>query len=119
MQEKTELNLNNPIFAVYVNVCGLSRQRVEETMQHLSKTMDCHSNVTMWFFAIGSQGGNQETRIECIYEGRNRDMELSDLTKAIDTRVDILSNSKSFDDFKLKVRDWRLETVLKNGDNEK
>ena len=45
--------------------------------------------------------------------------ELSDLTKAIDTRVDILSNSKSFDDFKLKVRDWRLETVLKNGDNEK
>ena len=119
MQEKTELNLNNPIFAVYVNVGGLSRQRVEETMQHLSKTMDCHSNVTMWFFGIGSQGGNQETRIECIYEGRNRDMELSDLTKEINTRVDILSNSKSFDDFKLKVRDWRLETVLKNGDNEK
>ena len=45
-------------------------------MQHLSKTMDCHSNVTMWFFAIGSQGGNQETRIECIYEGwgGNRDI---------------------------------------------
>ncbi len=119
MQEKTELDLNNPIFAVYVNVGGLSRQRAEETIQHLSKTMDCHSNVTMWFFGCGNLGENQETKVECVYDGmlRNRNSELVDLIKEINTRVDILSNSKDFEDFKLNVRNWRLGELLKNGDN--
>jgi len=117
MQKKTELDLNNPIFAVYINIDGLSRQRVEESISHMVKTMDCHSNVTMWYFACQQQ----ETRVECIYDGygRNREVELSDLIKEINTRVEILSDSKNFDDFKLKVRDWRLGEVLKNGDKEK
>lgn len=119
MQEKTELDLNTPIFAFYINVAGLSRQRAEETIQHLSRTMDCYSNVTMWFFPCGNME-QQETRVECVYDGygKNRDSELFDLIKEINTRVDILSNSKDFEDFKLNVRDWRLGELLKNGDNE-
>ena len=119
MQEKIELNLNNPIFAVYINVSGLSRQRAEESIHHLSKTMDCYSNVTMWFFPCGQMGNEQETRIECIYDGwgKSRDSELFDLIKEINTRVDILTNSKDFNDFKINVRDWRLGELLTNGDN--
>ena len=118
MQEKSELNLNNPIFAVYINVDGLSRQRAEESISNVVKTTNTNSNVTMWYFGV--QNG-QETRVECIYDGyaRDRDTEIFDLIKEINTRVDILSESKNFDDFKLKIRDWRLETVLVDGNNEK
>lgn len=114
MQEKIELNLNNPIFVCYVNLDGLSRQRGSEYMEEITKSFDVYSNATMWFVAAKN---GQETRIECIYDGwgRNRDSELFDLIKEINTRIDILSDSKNFDDFKIKVRDWRLENVL-NGE---
>lgn len=115
MQEKIDLDLNNPIFVCYINLDGLSRQRGAEYMQEIIERFDIYGNVTMWF--IPSKNG-QETKIECIYDGwgRNRDSELFDLIKEINNRIDILSNSKNFDDFKIKVRDWRLENIL-DGDN--
>jgi len=115
MHEKPELNLNNPIFALYINIDGLSRQRVEEQIHELSKSFG-YSNVTTWFFPVRGQ----ETRVECIYDGwgRNRDSELFDLIKEINKRIDILSDSKDFDDFKIKVRDWRLGSLL-DGTEEK
>jgi hypothetical protein len=118
MQEKIELNLNNPIFVCYINLDGLSRQRGYEQMQEVIKSLDIYKNATMWFLPGKN---NQETRIECIYDGwgRNRDSELFDLIKEINTRVDILSNSKNFEDFKMNVREWRLGTLLEDGDNEK
>jgi len=118
MQEKIELNLNNPIFVCYINLDGLSRQRGYEQMQEVIKGLDIYKNATMWFLPGKN---NQETRIECIYDGwgRNRDSELFDLIKEINTRVDILSNSKNFEDFKMNVREWRLGTLLEDGDNEK
>ena len=115
MQEKIDINLNNPIFVCYINLDGLSRQRGAEYMDEVVKRFDIYNNATMWFIP-GKNG--QETRIECIYDGwgRNRDSELFDLIKEINNRIDILSNSKDFDDFKIKVRDWRLENIL-DGDN--
>lgn len=112
MHEKIELNLNNPIFVFYYNIAGLSRQRAEQEMMMLKENFDIYKNATMWLVACKD---TQETKIECIYDGwgRNRDSELFDLIKEINTRVDILSNSKDFDDFKLNIRDWRLENVLK------
>lgn len=118
MQEKIELNLNNPIFVCYINLDGLSRQRGYEQMEEMIKSLDIYKNATMWFLP-GKNG--QETRIDCIYDGwgRNRDSELFDLIKEINTRVDILSNSKNFEDFKVNIREWRLGTLLEDGDNEK
>ena len=57
---------------------------------------------------------NQETRVECIYDGNSRDrnLELSKFIKEINSRVDILSNSSSFEDFKINIRDWRIDNVL-------
>ena len=37
-------------------------------------------------------------------------MEISDLIKEINTRIDIMANSHSFDDFKINIRDWRLRS---------
>jgi hypothetical protein len=112
--EKIELDLNNPIFTVYVDVSGKSRQAGYEYLAQVKSMFDVYKNVTMWVIA------SNETRIECVYDGqcRNRDMEISDLIKEINTRIDIMSNSHSFDDFKINIRDWRLSELI-NGTEKK
>ena len=107
-------NLNNPIFTVYVDTKTLSRQAGYEYLAQVKAMFDVYKNVTMWVIA------SNETRIECVYDGqcRNRDMEISDLIKEINTRIDIMSNSHSFDDFKINIRDWRLSELI-NGTEKK
>jgi hypothetical protein len=116
MQEKIELDLKNPIFVCYINIDGLSRQRAVDQMEQTAKMMNIYENVTMWFLPTKH---DQENRIECVYDGgpRIRNVELTDLIKEINTRVDILSNSKNFEDFKMNIREWRLEELFENGDN--
>ena len=112
--EKIELDLNNPIFAVYVDTKTLSRQAGQEYLANVKRMFDVYSNVTMWIIA------SNETKVECVYDGqcRTRDMEISDLIKEINTRIDIMSNSHSFDDFKINIRDWRLSELI-NGTEKK
>lgn len=113
-EEKIELDLNNPIFVVYVDVKNLSLQSAEEYLQRTKRMFDIYSNITMWVVA------SDETKIECVYDGqcRSRDMEISDLIKEINTRIDIMSKSNSFDDFKINIRDWRINELV-NGSQEK
>ena len=112
--EKIELDLNNPIFTVYVDTKTLSRQAGYEYLANIKQMFDVYKNVTMWVIS------SNETKIECVYDGqcRNRDMEISDLVKEINTRIDIMSNSHSFDDFKINIRDWRLSELI-NGTEKK
>jgi hypothetical protein len=112
--EKIELDLNNPIFTVYVDVSTKSKQAGYEYLAQIKDTFNVYKNVTMWIVA------SNETKIECVYDGqcRNRDMEISDLIKEINTRIDIMSNSHSFDDFKINIRDWRLSELI-NGTEKK
>ena len=112
--EKIELDLNNPIFAVHVDVSGKSKQAGYEYLAQVRQMFDIYSNITMWILA------SNKTSIECVYDGqcRNRDMEISDLIKEINTRIDIMANSHSFDDFKINIRDWRLSELI-NGTEQK
>ena len=112
--EKIELDLNNPIFVAYVNTSNLTRQAAEEHLCRTKKIFDVYKNITIWVIA------SNETKIECVYDGqcRTRDIEISDLIKEINTRIDIMANSHSFDDFKINIRDWRLSEII-NGTEEK
>ena len=113
-EEKIELDLNNPIFVAYVDTKNLTRQAAEEHLYRSKKMFDVYKNITIWVIA------SNETKIECVFDGkgRNRDMEISDLVKEINTRIDIMANSHSFDDFKINIRDWRLSEII-NGTEEK
>jgi len=113
-EQKIELDLNNPIFVAYVDTVNMSGQRAEEHLYRTKKMFDVYKNITIWVIAAS------ETRIECVYDGqcKNRDMEISDLIKEINTRIDIMANSHSFDDFKINIRDWRLSEII-NGTEEK
>lgn len=110
MEDKIELNLDNPIFAHYVNIEGMSRQRAEEILMEYQACINIYSNVTIWIVA------SNISKIECVYDGRsrNRDVEISRIVKEINKRIDILSNSNSFEDFKINVRDWRLNEIIEN-----
>ena len=107
--EKEELNLDNPIFVFYINVEGFSRQRAVEEIDKLAKQFDIYKNAKIWFLA------SDETKVECIYDGgRNRDSELKDLIDNINERIEILSDSLNFEDFKINIRDWRINNIIKD-----
>jgi hypothetical protein len=110
MMEEKEINLDNPIFTYYINIGGLSRQRAEETLSEISKSFN-YQNVTIWIVPI-QQG---DSRIECVYDGRIRERseELKSLIEELNEKVDILSRTNSFEDFKIEVRDWRLKNLFK------
>lgn len=114
-EEKIELDLNNPIFVAYIKTTtGSSRQMVEEHLHKTKKMFDVYKNITVWVIA------SDENKIECVYDGqsKNRDVEISNLIKEINTRIDILSKSKSFDDFKINIRDWRINEVVNGAQKE-
>ncbi|HPZ24142.1 MAG TPA: hypothetical protein PLC25_04820 [Bacilli bacterium] len=110
--EKVKLDLNNPIFVMYLNTESLSRQRAEELIRTAHESFNIYSNITMWIVC------SNVSKIECVYDGglKSRKTELIDLIKQINKRVEILSDSNSFEDFKMNVRDWRIDDLL-NGDN--
>lgn len=113
-EEKIEINLDHPIFTVYVNTKNLTREAAEEYLYRTKKMFDVYKNITVWVLS------SDENKVECVYDGqcRQRDMEISGLIKEINTRIDIMSKSNSFDDFKINIRDWRINELV-NGSEEK
>jgi len=113
-EEKIEINLDHPIFTVYVDTKNLTRQAAEEYLYRTKKMFDVYKNITVWVLS------SDENKVECVYDGqcRQRDMEISGLIKEINTRIDIMSKSNSFDDFKINIRDWRINELV-NGSEEK
>lgn len=49
--KKQELDLNNPIFVVYIKVDGKTRQSGIDYIQQTQKHLDVYKNATMWFVA--------------------------------------------------------------------
>lgn len=111
--KKEELNLDNPIFVFYINVEGYSRQKAEEHIQEIIENFDIYKNAKIWILA------SKETKVECIYDGwgRSRDSELKELIGDINERIEILSKSHSFEDFKINIRDWRIDNITKDNEN--
>lgn len=108
-----KLDLDNPIFVFYINVEGLSIQQSEEAVNRVISDNQ-YSNVTIWWMTTTTS----PSKIECVYDGghRKRKTELIDLIKQINSRIDVLSKSTSFDDFRIQIRDWRINNLL-DGDN--
>lgn len=107
-EKNQNLDLNNPIFVFYINVEGRSRQYSVEYIETKKKEFDVYKNATMWFVA------SNKDEVVCIYDGwgRVRDSELKDLIEEINTKIEIMSNSHTFDDFKINVRDWRIGKLV-------
>lgn len=107
--QKEEINLDNPIFVYYLNVDGMSHYDIEAYVDKINKVWS-FQNIITW--VVPRREG--ETKIECIYDGRikERGDELKELIEEINEKIDILSESGNFDDFKIAIRDWRLKNLL-------
>ena len=84
-----ELNLDNPIFAFYVSVNGMSRQ---SAAQHLAEFKDnlSYDNITTWILPV--QG---ESKVECVYPGKSmyNTPELENLIKEINERIELIKRN--------------------------
>ncbi len=109
-EPQAEINLDNPIFVYYINVDGMSNQTANELISQIQDTWR-YSNVVTW--VVPRREG--ETKIECVYDGRIRERseELKELIEEINEKIDLMSQSSNFEDFKIIVRDWRLKNLLK------
>ena len=109
-EPQVEINLDNPIFVYYINVNGLSHQSANELISQVKDTWS-YSNVVTWI--VPRREG--ETKIECVYDGRikERSEELKELIEEINEKIELMSRSSNFEDFKIIVRDWRLKALLK------
>ena len=107
---KKEIDLDNPIFVYYLNVNGMTHQQIDETTRRLNEAW-CFDNVVTWI--VPRREG--ETKIDCVYDGRvmGRSDELKQLIAEMNEKIEILSGSNDFEDFKITVRDWRLNNILK------
>lgn len=108
---RIELNLDNPIFVFYICVNGMSRQRADEYIHQVKSQFDIYSNITMWIVAT-----DEPTKIECIYDGKGKtkDVEIAGLIEQINERITVLGQSNSFEDFKINIRDWRIDKIVKH-----
>mgnify|MGYP003436221257 FL=1 len=108
---RIELNLDNPIFVFYICVNGMKRQRAEEYIHHVKSQFDIYSNITMWIVTT-----DEPTKIECVYDGKGKtkDVEIAGLIEQINERITVLGQSNSFEDFKINIRDWRIDKIVKH-----
>lgn len=107
--KKKKLNLNNPIFVVYVNVDSLPTARKIEKVKQIKETLDIYSNIEFWILAVEN---GSETKIECIFDGISKSPNLSKMIEEITKKIDVISNSKSIEEFKVNIRNWKIESIL-------
>jgi hypothetical protein len=103
--EEKEIDLNNPIFVYYIDTRGITRQILEETAHQISRVFP--KNVTLWIVPSG-----QPSKIECVYDGKLRVNKLKELHSLVSDIHTELDNSSDFSEFKVKVRDLLLNSIL-------
>lgn len=110
LAEKPEVDLDSPIFVYYVNVGGMLPQSANQVLAEIKEYWS-FPNITTWI--VPRQQG--ETKIECVYDGRIRERseELKELIDELNEKVDIMSKSGSYEDFKVEIRNWRLKNLFK------
>jgi hypothetical protein len=107
------LDLNNPIFVLYINVHGMSRQRAEEAAAQMLKNIN-YDNITTWCIPIE----NQDSRIELIWKGHQYEIglrnpsEISKIEDRIKMIIDITSKGASEIDIKQRLREILIGDII-------
>jgi len=108
-----EINLEQPIFAIYIDIDGLSAQKAQETLMMYNDYYGKITNVTFWIFPA------KETKIELIWNGSKyklykdiKDINLQNLIKHVNEILEILANGTSDQDIKAQLRNLQLSKIL-------
>ena len=109
-----ELNLENPIFVVYLNVDGISRARAEEQISDLSRYMS-YENVTNWILPIK----NGDSRVELIWQGSKYSItslnlfnNFENLINRFNEVIEVISNGTEDATIKQQLRNLQLKRII-------
>lgn len=108
-----ELNLEQPIFVVYVNIEGLSQQMANKTLSNYNSHYGQYTNSTFWIFP------GKETKVEVIWNGSKyqlykdlKDTSLQNMIEHVNSVLEILSEGTSDEAIKSQLRDLQLSKIL-------
>ena len=110
-----ELNLENPIFVVYLNVDGISRARAEEQISDLSRYMS-YENVTNWILPIK----NGDSKVELIWQGSKYTTNpgimnfnnFENLINRFNEVMEVISNGTEDATIKQQLRNLQLKKII-------
>jgi hypothetical protein len=109
-----ELNLENPIFIVYINVSGYStkmaRESIEQVRSHFS-----FENVTTWIMPVKS-----ETKVELIWQGSKYSTNpgimnfnnFENLINRFNEVIEVISNGTDDASIKQQLRNLQLKKII-------
>ena len=113
---ENELNLDNPIFVVYLNVDGMSPSHAHDLIENYKKFLK-YDNCTFWVVAVT----DQKTKFEMIWKGQKYDTQSLDnvqaithLNKRMSKLMELLSEGTTDEVLKQKLRDFTLEQILQD-----
>lgn len=111
-----ELNLDNPIFVVYLNVDGMHSQRAQDVIETYRKHLK-YDNPESTIIAVT----DQKTKFEMIWKGQKYDTPTFDnieaithLNKRMSKLMDFIAEGTTDDILKQKLRDFTLEQILQD-----
>ena len=103
--KEKEINLDNPIFVYYIDTRGISPQKLNEMANQIIRVFP--KNITLWIVP-----SEQPSKIECVYGGKLRVNKLKELHSLVNDIHSELDNSSDLSEFKTKVRDLLLNSIL-------
>lgn len=106
-----ELNLDNPIFTIYVNVEGMDRETTEAILKEQNKIYGIYKNVTFWIIP------SNVSKIETVWLGKygqNKidEESIQNVIDHINKVIDVLSDGTSDESIKARLRDLQLDNLL-------
>ena len=110
-----ELNLENPIFVVYMSIDGMSPQKAEEQISDLSRYMS-YENVTNWILPIK----NGDSRVELIWQGSKYSTNpgimnfnnFENLINRFNEVIEVISNGTEDATIKQQLRNLQLKRII-------
>ena len=103
-----EIDLQSPIFAYYVDISNLPRQRAEEQIGMLTEVFGRITNITVWIIPTGSSSGKGRTEIVCIWNPTLNNNVINMMTEL----EQLATKSGNFNEFTQAIRDWKISKLI-------
>lgn len=109
-----ELNLENPIFLVYINVGDMPSQRAKESIEQVRSHFS-FDNATTWIMPVKS-----ETKVELIWQGSKYSTNpgimnfnnFENLINRFNEVIEVISNGTDDASIKQQLRNLQLKKII-------
>jgi hypothetical protein len=109
-----ELNLENPIFLVYMNFDGMSDQKARESIEQVRRQFS-FDNTTTWIMPVKS-----ETKVELIWQGSKYSTNpgimnfnnFENLINRFNEVIEVISNGTDDATIKQQLRNLQLKKII-------